>query len=109
MQGINWQSGMKILKDVMAWLQTSKDSSITNRNLDSYSVGVLKDSQKVLSSSQTREFRIVAGTHHSPPDYKIKITEGVAYNDAGERIVIPLNELKTFEYNSISKKPEANL
>ena len=103
MQGINFQSGMKILRDVLTWFGTSKDDAITQRVINNFSIGVLKNSNLTLGSSiQNREFRVVDGTNYVGAVYKIRIAEGVAFDKNGERICISLNDAITYNASNPS-------
>jgi len=88
MRGVLFSSGMRIIRNILDWLQSSKDNRILDDNINMINAGTLKNSQNQLTLyPQDKEFKIVTGTGNDP-QYSIKVTEGVAYNVLGERIVI---------------------
>lgn len=89
MKSVLFQSGMRILQNVLDYFQLSKDEAISERTTDLLDDGTLKNSHQSLGSLETREFKIVTGTNHVPPSYKIRVTEGIGYDVNGERILIP--------------------
>ena len=97
-------SGQKIIRNILNWLQTSKDDRILDDNKNIFSPGILKDSHLQLGGLQSREFKIVAGTNNAPPAYKVKVSEGVAFDNNGERIVINTTDsTTTYTYSNINR------
>lgn len=110
MKGIIFGSGQRIVKSIMDWLQLSKDERILQDNKSIFSSGILKNSHIELGGLQDREFKIVSGTNDTRPAFRIKVTEGSAFDTNGERIVINTNDsLTTYNYNNINRTASTGL
>lgn len=89
MQNTNFQSGMKVIKQVLTNEVNAIDNSIADRQTDISFPGILLD---VLDS-----FNIVPGTNSTATLPSVTVQTGIAYNANGERIII---SNATVPYNS---------
>lgn len=94
MRGVIFNSGMKVLKVILDWLQDSKDQRIELDNKVMFDSGCLVNSQLQLGGSEDREFKIVAGSGNNPTGgiYQITVKEGIAYDINGQSIVIKTSD-----------------
>lgn len=80
MQNVNFQSGDKITKQVLAYEVSAVDASILSRISDIYQAGVV--------SGLLNGMQFIVGSNSSGASPTITISTGVAYNANGERILI---------------------
>lgn len=80
MKKVFWQSGQRVIKQVLDWLQDSADDSVLERQEDYADYGIIKN--------LLNEFDIIVGTNNTPSTPSITIRTGVAYDSNTQRIVI---------------------
>ena len=90
MLGINFTSGMKLIRDVMSWLQLSKEEAIEQRMLDINEYGIVKGEPVGVSLNEFRLTPTITGTYSY-----VSIGEGTAYDSTGNRIVVGSVDIAT--------------
>ena len=88
MKNVFWQSGQRVIKQVLDWFQESKGSSTLERQDDYTELGILKN--------QFNEFDIIVGTNNTVFTPSITIRTGAAYDANMDRIVI-LDEAVSYD------------
>jgi hypothetical protein len=80
MKSVLWQSGQRVIKQVLDWFQEAKDTSILARQDDYTDHGIMVDLEN--------EFDIIVGTNNTPATPSITVRTGVAYDVNSDRINI---------------------
>jgi hypothetical protein len=80
MKNVLWQTGMRVIQQVLDWFQSGKELNDTELKQDVFNAGIV--------TGLLNEFDIIVGTNNTPVTPSITIRTGVAHDINGERIII---------------------
>lgn len=98
MQSVIFQNAMRVIRQVLDWFQSSQQLNAANRMNDYSQFGILK--------GLYGEFTITAGGNNTHLTPSISLGAGVAYDNPGDRVIIPVGASDS--YNSANPTHTTN-
>lgn len=86
MRNVLFQTGQRIIKQILDWLQLAKESSDVDRRNDYTEPGLLHN--------ELNEFDVIVGANNTPLAPSVTIRTGIAYDVNGERVLIDDEDLE---------------